>query len=75
MTMNKKSVPYKNLCTEYYELDKPHASEDALQCYLKYADEAKGSILEPMCGTGNFLIPLLEKGYSAILVFIILLIC
>lgn len=62
--MNKESVPYKALCTEFYELDKPNAPEDALQCYLRYAEEAQGKILEPMCGTGRFLIPLLEKGYS-----------
>jgi SAM-dependent methyltransferase len=61
--MNRESVPYKRLCTEYYDLDKPHPPEDALQCYLKYAEEAGGAILEPMCGTGRFLIPLLEKGY------------
>lgn len=64
VAMNKESVPYKVLCTEYYELDKPHPPEDALQCYLKYAEEAEGAILEPMCGTGRFLIPLLKKGYS-----------
>ncbi|HEV8051822.1 MAG TPA: class I SAM-dependent methyltransferase [Parachlamydiaceae bacterium] len=62
--MNKESLPYRGLCTEYYELDKPSAPDDALNCYLKYAEEAKGLILEPMCGTGRFLIPLLEKGYS-----------
>lgn len=45
--MNKESVPYKALCTEFYELDKPNASEDALQCYLLYAEEAQGKILEP----------------------------
>ena len=61
--MNKESVPYKALCTEYYDLDKPTAPEDALQCYLSYAEEAQGPILEPMCGTGRFLIPLLEQGY------------
>lgn len=61
--MDKESKPYKVLCTEFYELDKPHPPEDALQCYLKYAEEADGAILEPMCGTGRFLIPLLEKGY------------
>lgn len=64
MVMNKESVPYKGLCTEFYELDKPYAPDDALQCYLRYAEEAKGPILEPMCGTGRFLVPLLEKGYS-----------
>lgn len=62
--MNKVSIPYKALCTEYYELDKPQATEDALRCYLQYANEAQGRILEPMCGTGRFLIPLLEQGYS-----------
>jgi len=62
--MNKESIPYRALCTEYYELDKPKAPEDALQCYLRYAEEAQGPILEPMCGTGRFLVPLLERGYA-----------
>jgi SAM-dependent methyltransferase len=64
--MNKASVPYRGLCTEFYDLDKPNAPEDALQCYLYYAQEAQGKILEPMCGTGRFLVPLLERGYSVI---------
>lgn len=62
--MNKESIPYKALCTEFYDLDKPTASTDALESYLRYAEEAKGTILEPMCGTGKFLIPLLEQGYE-----------
>jgi len=62
--MSKDSGAYKALCTEFYDLDKPTPSEDALQCYLRYAEEAKGPILEPMCGTGRFLIPLLKKGYA-----------
>jgi hypothetical protein len=45
--MNKESPPYRVLCTEFYDLDKPFAPEDALQCYLQYAEEAKGPILEP----------------------------
>ena len=61
--MNQESTPYKALCTEFYELDKPLAPKDALECYLEYAKKANGPILEPMCGTGRFLIPLLEKGY------------
>ena len=48
--MNKESVPYRSLCTEYYELDKPSPPADALKCYLNYAKEAGGSILERMCG-------------------------
>lgn len=62
--MNKESAAYKSLCTEYYELDKPAPPPDALKCYLNYAKEAEGRILEPMCGTGRFLIPLLEQGYA-----------
>jgi 2-polyprenyl-3-methyl-5-hydroxy-6-metoxy-1,4-benzoquinol methylase len=62
--MAKESVPYRGLCTEFYELDKPSAPVDALGCYMYYAKEAQGKILEPMCGTGRFLIPLLEQGYS-----------
>lgn len=62
--MNKESIPYRTLCTEFYDLDKPVAPEDALQWYLQYAKEANGPILEPMCGTGRFLIPLIEQGYT-----------
>lgn len=62
--MNKESSAYKALCTEFYEIDKPAPPKDALQCYLRYAEEAQGPILEPMCGTGRYLIPLLEKGYA-----------
>jgi SAM-dependent methyltransferase len=62
--MNKESPPYRALCTEFYDLDKPLASKDALQCYLRYAEEANGPILEPMCGTGRFFIPLLKHGYN-----------
>jgi SAM-dependent methyltransferase len=62
--MNKESDSYKGLCAEYYDLDKPTPLGDALQCYMRYAEAAKGPILEPMCGTGRFLIPLLEQGYD-----------
>jgi hypothetical protein len=54
---------YKKLCTEFYDIDKPHAPTDALEFYLGYAQKAKGSILEPMCGSGRFLLPLLEHGF------------
>lgn len=59
--MNK---PYQSLCSQFYELDKPNVSDEILQCYLSYAKNLKGPILEPMCGTGRFLIPFLEKGFK-----------
>lgn len=52
---------YYGLCTEYYDLDKPEAPPDALAYYLKCARAADGPILEPMCGSGNFLIPMLKE--------------
>ncbi|HWA73580.1 MAG TPA: class I SAM-dependent methyltransferase [Polyangiaceae bacterium] len=55
---------YKKLCTEFYDLDKPHAPADALDFYLQYAADAGGPILEPMCGTGRFLLPLLARGFD-----------
>lgn len=55
---------YLNLCTQVYELSKPRPPEDAYALYLDYANEANGLILEPMCGTGRFLIPLLEAGFN-----------
>jgi len=53
---------YKNLCAQYYDLDKPTAPEDALKFYLEYAKNANGPIYEPMCGTGGFLIPMAQLG-------------
>lgn len=57
--------PYGRLCTEFYVLDKPEAPPDALDFYLEYARRADGPILEPMCGSGRFLLPLLERGFDA----------
>jgi len=54
---------YKNLCTQFYDLDKPDAPPEALAFYLRYARHANGAILEPMCGSGRFLLPLLERGF------------
>lgn len=64
MTANttKELVTYKSLCAEYYDLDKPNAPEDALAFYREYAQQSKGPILEPMCGSGRFLLPMLASG-------------
>lgn len=55
---------YKQLCTEFYDLDKPSAPPDAFDFYLQRAKRAVGPILEPMCGTGRFLLPLLAQGFD-----------
>lgn len=55
---------YKKLSTEFYDIDKPEAPPDALDFYTKYAAAARGPILEPMCGSGRFLLPLLAQGFD-----------
>lgn len=54
---------YGNLCTEMYEILHKEAPQDELEFYLSYAEKGM-SILEPMCGSGRFLVPFLERGYN-----------
>jgi SAM-dependent methyltransferase len=53
---------YYQLSTEFYDLEKPQATAEELAWYMEYALQANGPILEPMCGTGRYIIPMLEKG-------------
>jgi len=56
---------YLKLCTEFYDLELDKNKDlNAFSFYTQYADQAHGAILEPMCGTGRFLIPLLEAGFN-----------
>ncbi len=55
---------YLDLCTEVYDLSKPNPPEDEYNFYRSYVVNANGPILEPMCGTGRFLLPLLEEGFD-----------
>lgn len=55
---------YKKLCTEFYDMDKPFAQPEALNFYLNEAQKSIHPVLEPMCGSGRFLIPLLELGIN-----------
>lgn len=54
--------PYKTLCAEFYDLEPHRDGSDALLFYMKKAQDAFGPVLEPMCGTGRFLIPMLRAG-------------
>ena len=62
--MDKTLETYLSLCTEVYDLSKPNPPEDAYAFYRDYAIKANGLILEPMCGTGRFLLPLIEDGFD-----------
>src|SRR4051812_41356507 len=55
---------YLSLCAEYYDLDKPVCNESELNFYLQYCKKTNGPILEPMCGTGRFLLPILQRGFD-----------
>ena len=57
---------YGSLCTEFYDLDKPEPPPDAFDFYLAEAERAPGAILEPMCGSGRFLLPLLARGFDVV---------
>ena len=56
---------YLKLCTEFYDLEQHPNGQEALIFYMNKAQRAQGPILEPMCGTGRFLIPMLQAGLDA----------
>jgi SAM-dependent methyltransferase len=53
---------YKRLLTEAYDLDKPEPPQAELERWLRYARAANGPVLEVMCGSGRFLVPLALAG-------------
>jgi SAM-dependent methyltransferase len=57
---------YLRLGAEYYDLDTPSIEEAAQEYafYRAYAFASTGPILEPMCGSGRFLLPLHEEGFE-----------
>lgn len=55
---------YLKLCTEFYDIDKPAAPPEALAFYADYTARSRGPILEPMCGSGRFLIPLTQRDFD-----------
>lgn len=54
---------YGSLCTEMYEILHEKAPQDELDFYLSYAEKGK-KILEPLCGSGRFLVPFMERGFD-----------
>lgn len=54
---------YGSLCAEMYELLHAQPPHDELAFYLSYAKRGQ-KILEPLCGSGRFLVPFLEQGFD-----------
>jgi SAM-dependent methyltransferase len=55
---------YGKLCTIVYDLDKPLATPAETTVYTQFAAAKTDAILEPMCGSGRFLVPLAQQGYN-----------
>jgi hypothetical protein len=53
---------YKKLCTRFYDIDHPSPPPEEFAVYYDALSEVHGPILEPMCGSGRFLVPLLKHG-------------
>lgn len=55
---------YGELYAEFYSLEHPEPDPQSLDTYKHYAQKVGGLVLEPMCGSGRYLIPLLQAGFS-----------
>lgn len=53
---------YQKLCTEFYDLDKPEPPRHALDFYRARIRAVGQPVLEAMCGSGRFLVPLASEG-------------
>jgi SAM-dependent methyltransferase len=63
VTHRNRTMPsYGPLCAEFYDHDKPFAPADAVRYYAGRGMASGGPILEPMCGSGRYLIPILGSG-------------
>lgn len=55
---------YLGLATQFYDLIRLEPPEEAYLFYRSYVSDACGHILEPMCGSGRFLLPLIQEGFD-----------
>ncbi len=56
-------MPYGPICTQFYDADKPRASDAELAWYAARLPKDAGPVLEGMCGSGRLLLPLLQQGF------------
>jgi len=54
---------YGNLCSWFYDIDKPIPPKEELDFYLSFASKNM-TILEPMCGSGRFLTEFVKRGFT-----------
>ncbi|HEV2362623.1 MAG TPA: class I SAM-dependent methyltransferase [Caulobacteraceae bacterium] len=56
---------YGSIAAEIYDIDKPFGALDDTAFHLERLQGVEGPILEPACGSGRTLIPLLQAGHTA----------
>lgn len=54
---------YGSLCSLFYDISKPTAPTDELNFYMSYTNKDM-AILEPMCGSGRFMLEFIHNGYA-----------
>ena len=55
---------YGALCALFYDADKPQAPDAEVAWYASRLPRDAGPLLEPMCGSGRLLLPLLRQGFG-----------
>lgn len=58
-----KNDAYKYLSAIFYDLERPQINQEQFRYFSSYLKKDL-QILEPMCGSGRFLINLLKNGYK-----------
>ena len=66
MPSNTTTNRYGSIAAEIYDLDKPFGALPDTRFHLERFKDFQGPILEPACGSGRTLVPLLEAGRDAI---------
>jgi hypothetical protein len=55
---------YGKLCALFYDADKPHAPAAEVDWYAARLPRTAGPVLEPLCGSGRLLLPLVQRGFG-----------
>ncbi|MEZ6001900.1 class I SAM-dependent methyltransferase [Hyphomonas sp.] len=63
-TSNSPTNRYGSLASEIYDIDKPLGKLPDTAFYLERLSGVRGEILEPGCGSGRAMVPLLDAGHS-----------
>jgi SAM-dependent methyltransferase len=61
-----RSSTYGRLCAAFYDAEKPRPPAKELRFYADLLRRVDGPILEPMCGSGRYLLPLLRKRFDVV---------